>query len=140
MIAAALRGDDPWAALSSALCELPSGHERFAEMLAPSWAPSDSDLSNSTVWGCLAEAVWSVRRATSFEDAVTAAIDLGGDTDTVAAVAGGLAGAIWRDSAIPQRWTRSLHGVLTTRSGPRRYDHADLIDLTHRVLAARPAR
>jgi hypothetical protein len=30
----------------------------------------------------------------SFADAITAAIDLGGDTDTVAAVAGGLAGAI----------------------------------------------
>lgn len=139
-IAAALRGDDPWAAMSSATCELPSGHERFAEMLAPRWAPSDSDLSNGTVWACLAQAVWSVRRATSFEDAVTTAIDLGGDTDTVAAVAGGLAGAIWGDSAIPHRWTGCLHGVLTTRSGPRRYDHADLIDLTHRVLAARPTR
>jgi len=79
--------------------------------------------------------VWSVRRAATFEDAVTAVIDLGDDTDTVAAVAGGLAGALSGAAAIPERSTTHLHGRLTTRSGAQRYDHAASIDLAHRLLA-----
>ena len=39
-----------------------------------------------------------------------AAIDLGGDADTVAAMTGGLAGAIHGIQAIPSRWTTYLHG------------------------------
>jgi hypothetical protein len=40
----------------------------------------------------------TLETALSFEDAIRAAIDLGGDTDTVAVVTGGLAGAYygWR--------------------------------------------
>ena len=56
----------------------------------------------------------------SFDDAVVAAIDLGGDTDTVAAVTGGLAGAIHGIQAIPSRWTTYLHGAVTTADGTRR--------------------
>ncbi len=138
MIAAALHDNDPWVALSAAISALPPGQELFAEMLVPNWTPSDSNLPNGTVWTCLAQAVWSVRRAATFEDAVTAVIDLGDDTDTVAAVAGGLAGAMWGAEAIPQRWTSRLHGRLTTRAGVSSYDHADLVDLTHRLLAAAP--
>jgi ADP-ribosylglycohydrolase len=40
---------------------------------------------------------------------VRAAVDLGGDTDTVAAVTGGLAGAVYGVGAIPRRWTEPLH-------------------------------
>ena len=138
MIAAALHGDDPWAALAAAISALPPGQERFAEMLDPGWTPSDATLPNGTVWTCLAQAVWSVRRAARFEEAVTAVIDLGDDTDTVAAVAGGLAGSIWGAEAIPPRWTSHLHGRITTRSGVRSYDHAGLIDLAHRLVAAVP--
>lgn len=138
-IAAALHGDDPWAALSAAISALPPGRQLFAEILAPAWTPADATLSNGTVWTCLAQAVWAVRRTGNFEDAVTSVIDLGDDTDTVAAVAGGLAGAIWGADAIPQRWTDHLHGRLTTRTGPRTYDHADLVALTQRLLAAAPA-
>ncbi len=34
----------------------------------------------------------------------------GGDTDTTAAIAGGLLGARWGVSAVPARWRRKLHG------------------------------
>lgn len=40
---------------------------------------------------------------------MAAAIDAGGDTDTVAAVTGGLAGAVHGSGAIPSRWTEPLH-------------------------------
>ncbi|MFE9595583.1 ADP-ribosylglycohydrolase family protein [Streptomyces sp. NPDC006294] len=48
-------------------------------------------------------AVPSRRRSTP------AAIDLGGDTDTVAAVTGALAGAAYGIKAGPRRWTEPLH-------------------------------
>jgi ADP-ribosyl-[dinitrogen reductase] hydrolase len=41
-----------------------------------------------------------------------AVIDLGGDTDTVAAVTGGLVGAVYGIDAIPSRWTNALHRQL----------------------------
>jgi ADP-ribosylglycohydrolase len=72
------------------------------------------------VWGCLAEAVWAVRSTDSFEAAVIAAIELGGDTDTVACVAGALAGAIYGVQAIPSRWVTYLHGTVSTPVGVRR--------------------
>lgn len=135
-IAAALRGDDPWAALDDALDLLPPSQSSYRELLAPTWTPTDTTIPNGTVWTCLAQAAWAVRRAERFEDAVIAAIDLGGDTDTVAAVAGGLAGAIWGADAIPERWTTPLHGHLTTATGRVTYRHRDLVDLTHRLLIA----
>ena len=46
----------------------------------------------------------------SFEAVVKAAIALGNDTDTTAAVAGGLAGIRFGASAIPERWHRALRG------------------------------
>ena len=41
--------------------------------------------------------------------ALQAAVAIGGDTDTVAAVTGGLAGALYGLGAIPARWTDRLH-------------------------------
>ena len=38
------------------------------------------------------------------------AIRIGYDTDTVAAIAGGLAGAYWGQSAVPLQWVRELNG------------------------------
>jgi ADP-ribosyl-[dinitrogen reductase] hydrolase len=45
----------------------------------------------------------------SFEDAVIEAVNLGGDTDTIGAVTGQLAGALYGASAIPPRWREGLH-------------------------------
>lgn len=44
------------------------------------------------------------------QDALGAAIAIGDDTDTVAAIAGGLLGARWGASAVPARWRRLSHG------------------------------
>jgi len=51
------------------------------------------------------------------ERALRRAVSIGDDTDTVAAIAGGLLGARWGRSAIPLAWQRLLHGWpgLTTR-------------------------
>jgi ADP-ribosylglycohydrolase len=135
MIRAALHGDDPFAALADGLDRLPGDQQtRYRMMLGADWDPARSDLSNGAVWECLAQAVWAVRRSGSFADAVVTAIDLGDDTDTVAAVAGGLAGAIYGIQAIPSRWTTYLHGTVTTADGPRPYRSIDLQELTLRLL------
>ena len=137
MIRAALRGHDPLSALDAALADLPSDQARYSEMLDPSWHPADTTLPNGTVWTCLAQAVWAVRtNADSFAGAVTTAIDLGGDTDTVAAVTGALAGARAGIQGIPSRWTTYLHGHISTPNGRRTYRAQDLQDLTLRLLGS----
>ena len=45
--------------------------------------------------------------------AVERAVRVGGDTDTVAAITGSLAGARWGASAVPLEWRRQLHGRST---------------------------
>ena len=52
----------------------------------------------------LEAAVWCILTTDSYKDAVLKAVNLGEDTDTVAAVAGGLAGALYGYEAIPQEW------------------------------------
>ncbi|MDP9331869.1 MAG: ADP-ribosylglycohydrolase family protein [Actinomycetota bacterium] len=48
--------------------------------------------------------------------ALERAVQIGNDTDTVAAVAGQLLGARWGASAVPLRWRRLLHGWPNYRS------------------------
>lgn len=110
LVRVALDGDDPSAAVPDALAAVHPDHRaRWATVLAPGWHPSDATEVNGAVWPCLGSALWAVRTTGSFEDALRAAIDLGGDTDTVAAVTGGLAGAVYGYEAIPERWTAALH-------------------------------
>jgi ADP-ribosyl-[dinitrogen reductase] hydrolase len=49
-------------------------------------------------------------RTTSLRDALVAAVRAGHDTDTVAAITGSLAGAMYGGSAVPFSWRRRLHG------------------------------
>jgi ADP-ribosylglycohydrolase len=56
----------------------------------------------------LEAALWCVHRASDFESVVVEAVNLGGDSDTIGAVAGQLAGAVFGASAIPARWLDPL--------------------------------
>jgi ADP-ribosylglycohydrolase len=133
LIRVALAAADPLDAIDDTLAEVDSAQrERYATVLAPTWHPELAREPNGAVWPCLGSAVWALRTTTSFEDALRAAIDLGGDTDTVAAVTGGLAGAVYGGTAIPARWTEPLHVPLPGTDQTLR--HADLIDLTNRLL------
>ncbi len=110
LIRVALTGADPLAALPVTLRAVHPDHRaRYATALAPDWHPDLATEFNGAVWPCLGSAVWALRTTRSYEDAVRAALDLGGDTDTVAAVTGGLAGAVYGPDAIPERWTDRLH-------------------------------
>ncbi|MGW1746860.1 ADP-ribosylglycohydrolase family protein [Streptomyces sp. NPDC002092] len=110
LVRVALAGGDPTAAVPDTLTAVHPDHRaRYASVLAPDWHPDLATEFNGAVWPCLASAVWALRTTRSYEAAVRVAIDLGGDTDTVAAVTGGLAGAVYGMSAIPERWTAPLH-------------------------------
>ncbi len=49
-------------------------------------------------------ALWALRSTHTFEDGVLAAVNLGDDSDTTAAISGQLAGAVYGLGAIPARW------------------------------------
>ena len=53
-------------------------------------------------------ALWCFINTSSFEDAVCEAANLGGDTDTIAAITGGMAGVYYGYSAIPDRWKEKI--------------------------------
>jgi len=55
-----------------------------------------------------ATALHCIETTYSFEDAVVKAVNLGGDADTIGAITGGLAGALYGYRSIPERWTRAL--------------------------------
>lgn len=112
----------------------PDHRPRYATVLAADWHPDQATEFNGAVWPCLGSAVWALRTTASYEDAIRAAIDLGGDTDTVAAVTGGLAGAYYGLDAIPTRWTEPLH-VPLPGSGGRVLQLPQLLDLAHRLGA-----
>ncbi|MER7725993.1 ADP-ribosylglycohydrolase family protein [Streptomyces sp. NPDC096323] len=67
-----------------------------------------------------------------YEDALAAALDVGGDTDTVAAVTGAPAGAVYGLGAIPSRWTGPLH-VPLPGYGDRVLRTPDLVVLAGRL-------
>ena len=56
----------------------------------------------------LEAAIFCLLHSNSYEDCVLKAVNLGDDTDTVGAVAGGLAGALYGYNAIPQKWLSVL--------------------------------
>lgn len=56
----------------------------------------------------LEAALWAFHNATDFRQAVLAAVNLGHDADTTAAVCGQFAGAFWGYSKIPTEWLEGL--------------------------------
>ena len=80
---------------------------------------------------------------TSFEDGVVATVMRGGDTDTNAAIAGALLGALYGAPAMPRQWREA---VLTCRPQagiagvhhprPRAFWPVDALMLSERLAAA----
>lgn len=68
----------------------------------------DDIRSSAYVVHTLEAALWSVHCENNFRDAILLAANLGGDADTIAAVAGQIAGALWGLSAIPAEWLQKL--------------------------------
>lgn len=58
----------------------------------------------------LTAALWCLSHTRSYKGCVLEAVALGGDTDTIAAIAGGLAGIMYGYRAIPKLWLMQLRG------------------------------
>ena len=56
----------------------------------------------------LAAALWAFNTTESFEDGLVAAVNLGGDSDSICAVFGQIAGAYYGFDAIPDRWVKAV--------------------------------
>ena len=70
--------------------------------------PRDEIKSSGYVVDTLEAAIWCLLTTENYRDCVLKAVNLGDDTDTVAAVAGGLAGALYGYDAIPLEWLETL--------------------------------
>ncbi|HEY2132696.1 MAG TPA: ADP-ribosylglycohydrolase family protein [Acetobacteraceae bacterium] len=68
----------------------------------------DDIRSSGYVVDTLEAALWSVWQTDNFRDAVLTAANLGDDADSVAPVAGQLAGALYGASGIPEDWLGKL--------------------------------
>jgi ADP-ribosylglycohydrolase len=72
--------------------------------------PVDVTAQNGWVVAALQAAVSAVTRGDGVVDVLERAVRGGNDTDTVAAIAGGLAGARYGADALPEEWTALVHG------------------------------
>ena len=83
---------------------LSDGGERLAR------TPREEIIGDGYVVHTLEAAVWCLLRTRSYRDCVLLAVNLGEDTDTTAAVAGGLAGAVYGTEGICREWLDALRG------------------------------
>jgi ADP-ribosylglycohydrolase len=88
-------------------------------------ALSEAEIKSSGyVVHTLEAALWCLLTQGTYSATVLAAVNLGDDTDTTGAVAGGLAGLAYGEAAIPAEWL----GVLARR--------ADIEDLAARLVGS----
>ncbi len=86
---------------------------------------AEEEIRSSTyVVHTLEAALWCLLRHESYRSTVLAAVNLGDDTDTTGAVAGGLAGIVYGFEAIPETWKDQL----------ARKD--DILELAQRLIAS----
>jgi len=104
LLVVALQTGDPEAVSRAA-----AGSKRLADICDPRGKQREQISSAPRAADTLEAALWCLEGAAGFEQAVIEAVNLGGDTDTIGAVTGQLAGAIFGASSIPPRWLAGLH-------------------------------
>ena len=69
---------------------------------------SSTNIKSSYIIDTLEAVTWCLLTTNSYSTCVLQAVNLGRDTDTIAAVVGGLAGILYGFDAIPNKWILSL--------------------------------
>lgn len=72
--------------------------------------PRDEIISKGYVVNTLESALWCFLKNSNYESTILTAVNLGGDTDTTAAVCGGLAGLYYGYYSIPTSYIMKLRG------------------------------
>lgn len=83
-------------------------YKRLADLSEFKETPKEGIKSSGYVVDTLEAAVWCLLHSHSYKETVLMAVNLGEDTDTIGAVAGGLAGLYYKEEGIPQEWTQVL--------------------------------
>ena len=83
----------------------------LASILSGSYRVKERDEISSSgyVLHSLEAALWALARTDTFLDGALLAVNLGDDADTVGAIYGQLAGALYGRSGIPENWRTRLH-------------------------------
>ncbi len=78
----------------------------FERLNLPSFSelPIEDINSSGYVIDTLEAALWCILTTMAYSDCVLKAVNLGGDTDTISAVAGGIAGIYYGGESIPSEW------------------------------------
>jgi ADP-ribosylglycohydrolase len=140
------RGGDGEAAWAYAMEEArrPSSDPGVAEMLDAARGGGPAEYYRQMGWVRIAfqNAFHQALHASSFEEGVVATVGCGGDTDTNAAIAGALLGAIHGRAAVPARWRhkllacRPLREAGARRPRPMEFWPADAYELAERLVLA----
>lgn len=111
-----LRDKDLSSAIRSGIKEAISYYEKhpdymselshFERLVEPGFKETDVEHIHSSgyVIDTLEAALWCLLNTESYQECVLKAVNLGSDTDTVGAVAGGLAGLYYGYDCIPEEW------------------------------------
>ena len=83
-------------------------YKRLADLSEFKENPKEGIKSSGYVVDTLEAAVWCLLHSHSYKETVLMAVNLGEDTDTIGAVAGGLAGLYYKEEGIPQEWIQVL--------------------------------
>ena len=84
----------------------------FTSLYDPNLIPFDPGAfpARGTAEFSLYVALYALKHSKTFEDGIEIAVRVGGDTDTYAAIAGGLLGAYYGYDAIPLEWRNTILG------------------------------
>ena len=83
-------------------------YDRLRDLTAFKSLPAEKIKSTGYVVDALEAAVWSLITTDRFDQALLKAVNLGDDTDTVGAIAGGLAGLYYGYDSIPENWLSAI--------------------------------
>lgn len=81
---------------------------RTRNLASFSGTPEKEIISSGYVVVSFEAALWCLITTDSFKDCLLKAVNLGDDTDTVAAIAGGLAGLFYGYEAFPEEWLKVI--------------------------------
>ena len=83
-------------------------YDRLRDLAGFAALPPEKIRSSGYVVDALEAAVWSLANTSSFKEALLKAVNLGDDSDTVGAIAGGLAGLYYGYQSIPTDWLEAI--------------------------------
>jgi ADP-ribosylglycohydrolase len=90
--------------------EIPA-FKRLGDLASFQKLPKTAIRSSGYVVDTLEAVIWCLLHTTSYAECVLTAVNLGDDADTVGAIAGGLAGAVYGFHSIPPSWLAALAGL-----------------------------